>query len=150
MADYGATERVRKFVVQQFFEPARRRGERTVSVNSGTLGKMLEERKVLPANRYPIICGALGSSKFARSHGVSLERREGPPSGQSSAVTFTFRLEPLDLAPAGRDRGSSGGGSSTPPLTSSFLGLRGILKETYRQLGGARAVHEAERESWER
>jgi hypothetical protein len=149
MADYGATERVRRFVAQQIIEPARRRGERRIAVHAGNLGKLLEERKVLPANRYPIICGALGSAKFARSYGVSLVSREGPPSGQSSAVTFTFRLEPQD-AQADVSREASSKEGFLPASVNSFLELRGVLKGTYRKLGGSDAVHGAERESWER
>ncbi len=37
-----------------------------------------------------------------------------------------------------------------PLEDASFRRLRGILKATYEQLGGAEAFHCGERESWER
>lgn len=145
MPDYGATDRVRRFVAQQFIEPARKQGERTVTIHAGKLGKLLEERNILPPNRFPIICGAMGSPKFAKSNRVRLQSRQGPK--LSSTVTFTFVLEPNEPA----NSGSSEGGS-TPPASSAdaFLSLRGIMKSTYQKLGGAEAFHRRESESWDR
>jgi hypothetical protein len=142
MADYGATERVRQFVAQQIFEPARKRGEEKVTIHVGRLGKLLEERKVLQANRNPIICGAVGSPIFARKNRAVLESRQGPAKGLSSSATFTFKLEPIESQPAQTEMRS---GSQ-----SEFMKLYGILQSTYKELGGATAFHEAERESWER
>jgi len=141
MPDYGATDRVRRFVAQQFIEPARNRGEHTVTINAGTLGRLLEERNILPPNRFPIICGAMGSPKFARRYRVRLQSREGPRSGLSSTATFTFALEPDDPA-AGPLGGNAG------PKPDPFFELRGILKTTYKRLGGAEPFHRRESESW--
>jgi hypothetical protein len=146
MPDYGATDRVRRFVAQQFIEPARKLGERTVTIHTGKLGKLLEERNILSSNRYPIICGAMGSPKFARSNRVRLQSRQGPK--LSSTVTFTFVLEPNEAT----GPGSSSEGGSTPPASSAvdFLSLRGIMKSAYQKLGGAEAFHRRESESWDR
>jgi hypothetical protein len=147
MPDYGATDRVRRFVAQQFIEPARKQGERTVTVHAGTLGKLLAERNILPPNRFPIICGAMGSPKFAKSNRVRLESRQGPDSGLSSTTTFTFVLEPSEPASSG-----SSADSRPAPANSAdaFLGLRGIMKSAYQKLGGAEAFHRRESEGWER
>src|ERR1035437_4239843 len=138
MPDYGATDRVRRFVLQEIIEPARRRGERKVTIHAGTLGKLLQERNVLQSNRFPIICGAVGLPDFAKENRLSLESRQGPR--LSSTTTFTFTLEPIAERP---------GQSTEKPDGNSFLGLRGILKATYEHLGGAEKFHRSERESWE-
>jgi hypothetical protein len=148
MADYGATERVRRFVVQQFFEPARRRGERRVTIHAGSLSKLLEEKNLLQPNRYPVICGAMTNARFASRHGAILEERQGPQSGLSSSATFTFVLEPV--APGKRSVGEDGSRAHVPASDSKFMALRGIMKEMYAELGGATAFHEAERDAWDR
>jgi hypothetical protein len=146
MPDYGATDRVRRFAAQQFIEPARHRGERTVTIHAGQLGKLLEERNLLSPNRFPIICGAIGSPLFAKKNKLRLQSRQGPSSGLSSSATFTFTLEP-DQTPAPP---STQGNSNSGAEHDSFLELRGILKTTYKRLGGAEAFHRRESESWDR
>jgi hypothetical protein len=155
VADYGATERVRRFVVQHFFEPARRRGERKVTIHAGSLSKLLEEKNLLQPNRYPLICGAMTNSGFASKHGARLEERRGPQSGLSSSATFTFVLEspaPTEPLVPTQAEGDGEVSNSAPvrPAVSKFMALRGILKEAYAEVGGAKAFHEAERDAWER
>ena len=145
MPDYGATDRVRSFVARKFIEPARHRGERTITINAGSLGKLLEEHNILPSNRFPIICGAMGSPKFAKSNRVRLQSRQGPRSGLSSTTTFTFSLEPDQTPNTPPESGSTPGSN-----LDLFLELRGILKSTYKHLGGAEAFHRNESESWNR
>jgi hypothetical protein len=144
MADYGSTDRVRHSAAEQYIEPARRRGEEIVKIHSGTFGKFLVEHKVLPPNRFPIICNALRSKQFAKENRITLQEVQGPPSGRSSTVTFVYKIEPV----------STPSQHSSPPPASkranSFLKLRGILKPTYERLGGAEAFHRRERESWDR
>lgn len=141
--DYGATERVRKFVVKHFFDPARLRGESSITIHAGSLSKLLQEKNLLPPNRYPVICGAMTNSRFAERNGARLVKREGPESGQSSAATFTFVLEP---------NGSGGGQASEDSLADDdlFDSLYGLLADSYAASGGAEAFHKAEREAWDR
>jgi hypothetical protein len=149
MPDYGATDRVRRFAAQRFIEPARRRGERLVTIHAGKLGKLLEEQNLLASNRFPIICGAIGSPLFARKYKVRLQSREGPRSGLSSSAIFTFSLEPeqTDQGPATPASESTGKpGARHDP----FMELRGLLKATYKHLGGAEAFHRRESESWDK
>lgn len=151
MPNYGATEKVRSFVAENYIEPARRRGERTVTIHAGALSKVLQEQNILPPNRFPIICGAMGSPLFAKKNRISLNSRKGPSSGLSSTATFTFTLDPTELPPntVTPPPPPFGGTSGSPPQTS-FLSLRGILKATYRKLGGAESFHRSEFESWNR
>jgi hypothetical protein len=144
MANYGATDKVRRTAAEQYITPARQRSEKTVKIHSGAFGKFLVQNKVLPPNRFPIICNALKSDKFLRENHLILEEIQGPPSGRSSTVTFVYKVEPMPQPPQHS--------SQAPPASTaiSFMDLRGILKRSYKQLGGAEAVHKAERESWDR
>lgn len=140
MPNYGSTDQVRRTAASQYVEPARIRGDKTVKIHSGALNKLLVDTKVLPPNRLPIVCNALSSLKFQKENHLVLENIQGPPSGRSSTVVFTYRIEPAATL------SSKNGGNDA----SSFKQLRGILKETYRKLGGAEGFHKNERQSWER
>ena len=138
MADYGSTDRVRRSAAQQYIEPARSRGETIVKIHSGTFGRSLVESKVLPPNRFPIICNALHSKKFQKDNRVILLDVQGPPSGRSSTVTYVYRLEPTAHSPQASDRDDN-----------LFMRMRGVLKKSYKKLGGAESFHHSERESWD-
>jgi len=141
MADHGSTDRVRRSAAERYIVPARKRGDKTVVIHSGTFEKLLVEQRLLQPNRFPIVCNALRSRRFAKENHLTLQEVKTPAaSGQSSTVSFVFKLEPIEL-------GQSSGSINAP---ASFDSLRGILKRTYKQLGGAEAFHTAERESWDR
>ena len=141
MATYGSTDKVRKTASEQYIAPARNRSETTVTIHSGDSNKFLVQNRVLPPNRFPIICNALQSKKFLQENHLTLKEVQGPPSGKSSTVKFIYKIEPL---PPG----------SRPPATApassadAFLSLRGIMKSTYQKLGGAEVFHARESESW--
>jgi hypothetical protein len=144
MANYGSTDRVRRTASEQYIAPARRRNQTTVKIHSGVFGKFLVQNNILPPNRFPIICNALKSGKFLKENRLVLQEIQGPPSGRSSTVTFVYKVEP---------QAQSSHQPSPAPQTNSqnsFLNLRGILKSTYQQLGGAEQFHRRERESWNR
>lgn len=140
MANYGATEKVRKTAFERYIEPARRRQEGTVTIHSGEFNKYLINTNLLPPNRFPIVCNALRSSKFLRENYLKLQKIDGPPSGRSSTVTFVYKLEPLP----------HGSGTPLKHADDEFLGLRGILKSTYQQLGGVEAFHRRQSEIWDK
>jgi len=112
-------DQVKEFARLQYIEPARRRGDATVRIVARDVHKELNL-----VNRVPSVCTALQSTRFLQENGLLLERREGPPSGQSTTVAYTYRFSerPAALRPS-------------PAL--GFLGLRGIAREIYRELGGA-------------
>jgi len=138
MPAYGATDRVRRKAVTEYIEPARKSGATRVRIHSGTFNKSLVANHILPANRLPLVCNALSSRKFQSENHLTLEKVEGPPSGRSSTVVYTYRLQPVPAE------------STTPPAEGyvDFLSLRGIMKETYKKLGGAEKFHQAERDAW--
>ncbi len=140
MPAYGATDRVREQAAAEYIEPARRAGATRVHIHSGTFNKRLVESHVLPPNRLPLICNALASRKFQRENFLALESVEGPPSGRSSTVVYTYRLEPVPESLS----------SSAPANAVSFLSLRGVLKNTYKKLGGSDKFQKAQREAWDK
>jgi hypothetical protein len=140
MADYGATERVRQSAVERYVRPARAQKRKTFQIHSGSFEKELVQRGLLQRNRFPIVCNALRSTRFLEENHLALVDVKAPPSGQSSTVIFTYRLQ--DEEPASLDTYEEG----NDPL----LNLRGILANTYKKLGGAERFHKAEREAWGR
>jgi hypothetical protein len=123
-------DRARAHVQSQYFDPARRAGKTTVKVVAGEVHRALGVR-----NRVPAVCQALASKIIQEENDVTLIDRKGPPSGLSTRVEFTYRLEP-----ASRPHGSRDG---------SFLALRGIAKEIFRKLGGGEEVVREERKIFE-
>jgi hypothetical protein len=146
MADYGSTDRVRQSAVERYIAPARAKRQTVVTIHTGSFEKSLVERGVIQPNRFPIVCNALKSRKFLSENNLILLNVQAPPSGQSSTVTYTYKLAPESAAKV-----KGGVASGSPPgVEDSFQQLRGVLKRTYRQLGGAEVFHKTERKSWER
>lgn len=139
MADYGSTDRVRRSAAEKYIMPARAKKQATVTIQTGLLEKSLVKSGILQPNRFPIVCNALKSRKFLKDNNLTLLKVQAPPSGQSSTVSYTYRLGP-----------DAGNKPEVTPAHPAFADLRGILKRAYPHLGGAEAFHEAERESWER
>ena len=120
---------VREHVRETYLRPARRRGEKRVSIHVGTVHKVLAL-----SNRVPLVCAALRSKKFLEENALNLIAKTGPPSGQSTTVTFTYEI--LD------------GGRTDTGQTEAFLKLRGIGKELFRTLGGGEAFIREERNNF--
>jgi len=123
--------RVRDYARRHYVEPARRRGDSTIRIVAGEV-----EKAVHLQNRSSLVCQALRSHKFQKESGVALERSDGPPSGISTTVTFTYRLlgESIRSAPA-KDK-------------DAFLRLRGKLKDVFQSLGGGEEFIRRERENF--
>jgi hypothetical protein len=121
------SELVRHYALQTYISPARRRRDKTVSVNVGSVHKAIGL-----ANRVPLVCTALESQKFQRANHLRLVSKTGPPSGQSTTVTYTYEL--LESPP-------EGGG------LDAWERLRGALKDVYAEYGGGEAYLRAERVS---
>ena len=106
----------------------RRRGERIFTVNVGAVHKALAL-----SNRVPLVCAALGSKKFLTENQLRLISKTGPPSGQSTTVTYTYEFL----------------GTQTPPLNpDAWTKLRGALKDVFAEMGGGEAYLRAERNAF--
>jgi hypothetical protein len=119
---------VRQHAVDLYLRAARRRGDRTFSVNVGAVHKALGLN-----NRVPLVCAALGSKKFLTENNLRLVSKTGPQSGQSTTVDFTFEI---------LDRGPQDAASTDP---DPWTALRGIGKEVFASLGGGEAFIREER-----
>lgn len=74
---------IRWFVRANFIEPARARGDTSVSVRAGDVQKQMGLSDAIPA-----VCSAIGSDKFLVDASVSQISREGPQN--SSTTVFAF------------------------------------------------------------
>ena len=141
MPIYGTTDKIRQRAAIEYIAPARKSGATSVRIHSGSFNKQLVESHVVAPNRLPLVCGALASRKFRIENHLHLESVVGPPSGHSSTVVYTFSLNPLP---------SLSNPFSTAQQSSGFLQLRGILKATYKKLGGGEQFQRSQREKWEK
>ena len=131
MTKLSLTDQIRDHARRQYVEAARRRRERVVQIVAGDVHKALGL-----SNRVPVVCNALSSKSFLEENKLALERREGPPSGLSTTVRFTYRL--LE---------EKGAAHASP---SPFLGLRGVAKQVFQALGGGEAFIRAERDQFDK
>lgn len=79
-------DRVREYCNAQIIEPARHRGDLTVSIRSGDIHSALGFR-----NRLPLVCSALGATVFEELARVERIGVDGPLNGANTV--FTFRLK---------------------------------------------------------
>jgi hypothetical protein len=122
------TDMVRHYAREAYVTPAKRRGESEIRIVVGDI-----QKAVGLTNRVPLVCQALQSRKFLEENHLILERREGPPSGLSTTVTFTYRVDEEDPKNASE--------SSMSPL----LELWGAGSEVFKSLGGGEAFIRGER-----
>jgi 5-methylcytosine-specific restriction protein B len=102
---------IRKFTRDHYILPAKKRGDGSVSIRVGDV-----HREMKLTSRVPAVCQALGSKIFLAENDLKLESRQGPPSGQSPTVVFTYRWGP----------------GEPPGLpTSLFERMRGLAKDLF-------------------
>jgi hypothetical protein len=122
-------DRVRELARLEYIEPAAARQESTVRIVAGDIQKAAGL-----SNRVALVCQALKSRKFLNENHLVLEKWDGPPSGMSTTVVFTYRLLP------------HAGKATSPQPEWPFLKLRGIAREVFGSLGGGEAFIQKERE----
>jgi len=122
-------DRVRELARLQYIKPAEARHESTVRIVAGDIQKAAGL-----SNRVALVCQALKSHKFLNENHLVLEKWDGPPSGMSTTVTYTYRLLNDDRKEA------------SPQPEWPFLKLRGVAKEVFTSLGGGEAFIQKERE----
>lgn len=127
-----AADRIRAHVVERYVDPARSRGDETVTVVArdvlGALG--------LRGDYAPGVCSALRAAKFHKENALVLIREDGPPSKQSTTTRFTYRL--LAGSAKGDDR----------PARNAVWDLLGSGKATFAALGGGDDWLRREREAF--
>jgi hypothetical protein len=121
---------IRQHAYKEYVSEARRRGDKMLSINAGAVHRALALN-----NRVPLVCAALGSRKFLTEHGLRIVSKTGPPSGQSTTVTFTYEIvTPGSQAP-----------SQKLSAEETWQSLRGIAKDIYASFGGGEAYLRQER-----
>lgn len=79
-------DRVRRFVILNYIEPARNRSERSVVVVARDIVKGLGLK-----NRSAAVCNALDAEKFLADNRLSLSERTGPKQGRT--VAWVLEIE---------------------------------------------------------
>ena len=125
----SVSDSIRNHVTEVYLKPAIRKGERTFTVNVGAVHKALGL-----TNRVPQVCAALESKKLLEENHLQVISKSGPPSGQSTTVTFTFEILP-------QERGRT-------VVANPLAELRGLAKDIFRKLGGGEAFIRNERSSF--
>lgn len=125
-------DRIRSHVGQQYVEPARRRGDMTITVVAGAVLRDLQ----LGGDYAASVCSALRARKFLKDNNLELVKAVGPKSMMSTTTAFTYRL--LQRAESGR-RGST---------RSAVWDLLGAGRDTFAALGGGERWLREERESF--
>jgi hypothetical protein len=122
----SVSDLIRVHVAESYLKPAIRTGESTFAVNVGNVHRALKL-----TNRVPQVCSALESRKLLEENHLRILSKTGPPSGQSTTVTFTYEIlprEPKDLG-----------------LTNPLSLVRGLARDVFKQLGGGEAFIRNER-----
>ena len=77
---------IRDFCIKEYVEPARSRGEHTVTIRSGDVHTSMQLSQRLPA-----VCAALGSDTFEKAARVRRLVIDGPLNGASTLFVFALR-----------------------------------------------------------
>ncbi len=81
--DMSLADDVRQYCKETYVDPARGRGDKTVTIRSGDVHSALNYR-----NRYPLVCSAIGSNLFEELCSMKRISVEGPLNGVSTLFTF--------------------------------------------------------------
>lgn len=127
-ASVSDSDLIRKYASDVYISAARRRGDRTLTINVGVVHKALGL-----SNRVPLVCAALASKKLLTENHLRMLSKTGPPSGQSTTVTYTYEFMESQPSPSNHD---------------AWVRLRGALKDVFSELGGGEAYLRAERSAF--
>ena len=108
---------------EKYVALARQRQQRRFSIRTGDVLRDLKLN-----GRAPAICSALKTREFLNENGLRLVSRTGPPSGQSTTVTYTYEFVDKEL-----DKEK---GHEPMDRQDAWNRLRGALKDVFAELGG--------------
>ena len=126
-------DQIREHVRLHYLEPARRRRQARFSVRCGTI-----EKELGMSNRIAHVCTALKTAKFLEPNGLRLVETSGPPSGTSTTVVYTYEFLDTPAAPV------------SSSIFERLLQMEGVLKDVYKELGGAEQAIREERQGYSR
>jgi hypothetical protein len=125
----SVSDLIRNYVSENYLKAAIRKGESSLAVNVGEVHRALKL-----TNRVPQVCSALESKKLLEENRLRIVSKTGPPSGQSTTVTFTYEILPRE--------------AKDPGLTNPLMLVRGLAKDVFKQLGGGEAFIRSERRAF--
>jgi hypothetical protein len=111
-------DRIRTLGRERYVIPARARNEARFSIRAGDV---VRELTLSGVNQ---VCSALKTRKFLQDNNLRLVDSSGPPSGQSTTVTYTYEFVAKEKHDKGTDR------------QDAWNRLRGALKDVFAELGG--------------
>ncbi len=111
-------DRIRMLGRERYVSPARARNEDRFSIRAGDV---VRELKLSGVNQ---ACSALKTRKFLQDNNLRLVDSSGPPSGQSTTVTYTYEF-------VGKEQVND-----HPDRQDAWNRLRGALKDVFAELGG--------------
>ena len=123
------SDAIRRHAYEKYVLDAQLRKEKLISINVGDV-----HREMGLNNRVPLVCAALGSKKFLKEHALRIVSKTGPPSGQSTTVTFLYEIVHSQQEKQNADE--------------IWQSLRGIGKDVYASFGGGEAYLRRERENF--
>jgi len=124
---------IRSFAGENFVSKARQHGDSKFTIVSGEVHRGMGLR-----DRMPNVCSALGSREFLEANRLVLISREGPPSGKSSTVRFTYSFREGTKGDEMKEDVESQG-------WDTFLALRGAARDVFAEYGGGEAFLKQER-----
>ena len=113
--------RIKGYATREYVRKAKVRGERQFSIRVGEVAKALGLNA-----RVPAVCSALKNQKWQEENRIQLVRQEGPKSGQSTTVTFTYRFR--DDAPHRN-------------LYEALMKIKGIAKGVFKEGEWEEEIH---------
>lgn len=122
-------DRIRMYGRERYVMPARHRRENRFSIRAGDV-----VRELKLAGRTPAVCSALRSRQFLQSNQLRLVTTDGPQSGQSTTMVYTYEFVETD--------------EGAVPQKDAWSRLRGALKDVFAELGGGENYLQAERNSF--
>ncbi len=135
------SDKIREYVLENYAKPARQMKQARFSVRCGTV-----EKELGMSNRIAHVCTALRTPKFLDPNGLRLVDVSGPPSGTSTTVVYTYEFVDAERSP----RQGLNPSAAIIPVFRKIAQLEGILKDVYRDLGGAENAIRMERDSYSR
>jgi hypothetical protein len=123
-------DRIRLHGVKRYVIPAKRKGLVRFSIRTGEVVRELG----VGTSRAPAVCSALKTNQFLRDNNLRLVDAQGPKSGQSTRVIYTYQF--ID--------------SCKPESKKSDIWeqLRGAYKDIFDELGGGEAYLRSERSNF--
>lgn len=117
-------DRIRMHGRERYVIPARARKADRFSIRVGDVIRDLKLSGHFLAGCSPV-CSALKTREFLQQNGLQLVDKSGPPSGQSTTVTYTYQF----VAEEKKD-------GKVGDRQDAWNRLRGALKDVFAELGG--------------